>query len=215
MPLSLLTPLASMIHIFQIRIFSSSLTIWRNREYITSNGMYRHWSFHNKKVNFNVATILYLHRINDNRMAGSLLKNLRMFISMCGQEAMPNVVLVMTIRGELRMDTGERREKELKETFWKEMLDNGCRVECFGDPYESAWSIINCITTEDWAKVQLSDEMVERRLKLQQTTARITMSWRDWSKLGRKCRTSFVLRLTHREYQNIKTVYRIFCRQLK
>ena len=89
-------------------------------------------------MNFNVATILYLHRINDNRMAGSLLKNLRMFISMCGQEAMPNVVLVMTIRGELRMDTGERREKELKETFWKEMLDNGCRVECFGDPYESA-----------------------------------------------------------------------------
>jgi hypothetical protein len=109
-------------------------------------------------------------------MAGSLLKNLRMFVSMCGQEAMPNVVIATTMWGEVAKEKGERREKELKETFWKDMLDNGCRVERFEDTYESAWFVIDCIATDDWAKVQLSQEIVERRLKLKQTQAGITLN---------------------------------------
>jgi hypothetical protein len=109
-------------------------------------------------------------------MSGSLLKNLKMFMAICGQKAMPNVIMATTKWGEVRNETGKRREDELKETFWKDMLDNGCRAERFEDTYESAWFIINRIPTDDWAKVRLSQEMVERRLELKQTAAGITLN---------------------------------------
>jgi hypothetical protein len=95
-------------------------------------------------------------------MAGSLLKNLRMFVSLCGQEAMPNVVIATTMWGEVRTENGERREKELKETFWKDLLDEGCRVERFEDTYESAWLIVDRLAMEDRAKMRLTHEMVDR-----------------------------------------------------
>jgi hypothetical protein len=109
-------------------------------------------------------------------MAGSLLKNLRMFVSLCGQEAMPNVVIATTMWGEVKQENGERREKELKEAFWKDLLDGGCRVERFKDTYESAWFIIDRLATEDWAKMRLSHEMVDKRLALQQTEAGMTLN---------------------------------------
>ncbi|KIM73947.1 hypothetical protein PILCRDRAFT_716716 [Piloderma croceum F 1598] len=134
------------------------------------------WLLKTHKGKANLATIIYLHRITDNRMAGSLLKNLRMFISLCGQEAMPNVIIATTMWGEVKKENGERREKELKETFWKDLMDEGCRVERFEDTYESAWFIIDRLATEDWAKMRLSHEMVDRRLTLQQTEAGITLN---------------------------------------
>jgi hypothetical protein len=128
------------------------------------------------KGNVNLATIIYLHRITDNRMAGSLLKNLRMFVSLCGQDAMPNVVIATTMWGEVKTENGERREKELKETFWKDLLDEGCRVERFEDTYESAWLIVDRLAMEDRAKMRLTHEMVDRRLTLQQTEAGIILN---------------------------------------
>jgi len=39
-------------------------------------------------------------------------------------------------------DVGKRREEELKTTFWKEMLDAGCRTARFENTRESAWDAI-------------------------------------------------------------------------
>jgi len=89
---------------------------------------------------------------------------------------MPNVVIATTMWGEVKTEYGERREKELKDTFWKDLSDEGCRVERFEDTYESAWLIIDRLTTEDWAKMRLSQEMVDRHLTLQQTEAGITLN---------------------------------------
>jgi hypothetical protein len=99
-----------------------------------------------------------------------------MFVSLCGQEAMPNVVIATTMWGEVRTENGERREKELKETFWKDLLDEGCRVERFEDTYESAWLIVDRLAMEDRAKMRLTHEMVDRRLTLQQTEAGIILN---------------------------------------
>jgi hypothetical protein len=108
-------------------------------------------------------------------MTGSLLKNLRMFMSLCGQEAMPNVVLVTTQWKRLvNMAEGERWEAELMNGFWKDLLDAGCKVERFLDTYDSAWDIIDC-HQRGRAKVQISHEIVERHLKLKQTEAGITL----------------------------------------
>jgi len=117
-----------------------------------------------------------MHCILDSRMKGSVLNNLKMFTAICGKEAMPNIVLATTKWGEVIMAAGERREVELKEDFWKGMIADGCRAERFKDTYESAWFIIDCISAEGLATVQLSQEMVERRLKLKHTQAGITLN---------------------------------------
>jgi hypothetical protein len=56
------------------------------------------------------------------------------------------------------------------------MLEDGCGVERFQGTYESAWFIIDRIATEDSVKFQLSQEIVERRLKLNQTQASINLN---------------------------------------
>lgn len=55
----------------------------------------------------------HLHRITDNNMTGTTLKNLQMFANLCGQDAMPNVIVVMT---------RALREQELKSNFWNSMV---------------------------------------------------------------------------------------------
>jgi len=55
---------------------------------------------------------------------------------------MPKVVLVTSMWDEAKQDVGERREEELKTTFWKEMLDAGCRTARFENTPGSAWKAI-------------------------------------------------------------------------
>lgn len=63
--------------------------------------------------------ILYLHRITDNRMSGSPHRNLRMFGQLCGDQASRNVILITTMWDNIEVEVGLRREKELREKFWK------------------------------------------------------------------------------------------------
>jgi len=101
------------------------------------------WLLKAYKGDINIATILYLHRISDNRMSKSAMKNLQIFSSLCGQKAMPNVVIVTTMWSFIPKELGIRREEHLKRDVWKDMLENGCRVGRFEDTRESAWSIVN------------------------------------------------------------------------
>jgi len=67
------------------------------------------WLVTSYKGHVNLATIVYLHRISDNRMSGSVLKNLRMFTSLCGEQAMPNVILATTMWS--KVDTKEGMDR--------------------------------------------------------------------------------------------------------
>jgi len=138
--------------------------------------MVAEWLVKTYKEHVNLATIIYLHRITDNRMSGSLLKNLQMFTSLCGQKAMPNVIIATTMWGEIKEANGVRREEELKRDFWHDMVADGCRIERFTYTHPSAWYIIDRLTSADMAKVQVSHEMVERGLQLKQTKAGVTLN---------------------------------------
>ncbi|KIM71863.1 hypothetical protein PILCRDRAFT_748336 [Piloderma croceum F 1598] len=70
------------------------------------------------------ATIIFLHRITDNRIS-----------------VMPDVVLATTMWSDTNPETGIKREFELKH-IWADMLAQQCRVERFEDTYQSAWFII-------------------------------------------------------------------------
>jgi hypothetical protein len=77
-----------------------------------------------------LAGILYFHRISDNRMARSPLKNLRMFQELCGKKALQNVVLVTTMWDEVNEAVGVQMEKELKDKYWK-VIDRGSATARF------------------------------------------------------------------------------------
>jgi len=92
-----------------------------------------------------LAAIIYLHRISDNRMAGSALKSIRTFAGTCGQA--PRVVLGTTMWNEVLREVAERREAELKNKFWSDMLAQGCKMQRFGGSYDSAWKLIGQLPT--------------------------------------------------------------------
>jgi len=113
------------------------------------------WLKRNYKGNFDLAAIVYLHRISDNRMAGSLRTGFQTFGSLCGQDAMPNVILATTMWGEVKKrNIGEQREKELKENYWRDMLKDGCRLLRFNGTYDSAWEIVGGLAKEDKGKAR-------------------------------------------------------------
>jgi hypothetical protein len=105
-----------------------------------------------------------------------VLKNLKVFTEMCGQKAMPNVVMATTMWGKLiDKKEGEVREEELKGDFWKEMITDGCTIRRFENTHESAWDIIDGLAGKDRADVLLPQEIVDIRLRLNETKAGIAL----------------------------------------
>ncbi|KAL0948455.1 hypothetical protein HGRIS_011028 [Hohenbuehelia grisea] len=121
--------------------------------------------------------IIYLHRITDNRMAGTSLKNLHMFGELCGCEAAHGVVLATTMWGRLKTpEVGQRRQEELMKTFWKPMIDNGSETNQFRDSYESAWDLISSVVRRGKQRaVLLQKEMVDLEKRLGETSAGVTL----------------------------------------
>ncbi|KAF7983556.1 hypothetical protein HWV62_21138 [Athelia sp. TMB] len=124
------------------------------------------------KQRIHLTAILYLHRISDNRMTGSALRNLELFQRLCGNAALPNVVLVTTMWDDVDRAIGERREKELRDTFWRSMVDSGSRTARFYHTPDSAWKILGPYTGHSRAvKLQIQIEMVDKGIPLSRTAA--------------------------------------------
>jgi hypothetical protein len=120
-------------------------------------------------------------------MTGSLLKNLRMFSSVCGQRAMPSVVIATTMWSKVEVEEGERREEELRSDFWKDIMAGGGRTERFEKTYHSAWRIIGHSSGTDRSEggrargnlvtaPLLPREIVDDHLRLNETRAGVTLN---------------------------------------
>ena len=93
-------------------------------------------------------------------MTGALLKNLQMFANLCGQKAMPNVVIATTMWDRVSKEEGNEREDELKRDFWTGMVADGCRTERFENTYDSAWCIIGSVVGEDGPQLSKDNRRV-------------------------------------------------------
>jgi len=137
------------------------------------------WLKKTYKSNVKVAGIIYLHRISDNRMSGSPLKNLQMFGKLCGDTAIKSVVLATTMWTKVRpVEVGVRREQELKEKYWAGMLSLGSRMMRFGDSFDAAWKMIDQIVIPETDKdnaLLLQEELVKLNLRLGETEAGKTL----------------------------------------
>jgi hypothetical protein len=103
-------------------------------------------------------------------MAGTPLKNLRMFRELCGKKALENIILVTTMWDEVEPDVGSQREKELRGKYWKAMIDQGSATARYYGTLTSAWDIVEHFTTQRQA-VLLQKEMVDLEKQLPETTA--------------------------------------------
>ena len=123
--------------------------------------------------NIKLAGLIYLHRITDNRMAGSPHRNLRMFGELCGDQAAKKVVLVTTMWDKVQQDTGARREKELLQNYWKTMITYGASTARFSNSADSAWKIIDPILSlkQPAAELLLLQELVDLKRPLNETKA--------------------------------------------
>ncbi|KAM6479274.1 P-loop containing nucleoside triphosphate hydrolase protein [Trichoderma sp. SZMC 28011] len=88
------------------------------------------WLNRSYQAQIRLAGIVYLHRITDNRMGGTALKNLSIFKKLCGDEGLSCVVLATTMWGLVSPEEGERREHDLstKPEYWAGMVSRGSKV---------------------------------------------------------------------------------------
>jgi hypothetical protein len=101
-------------------------------------------------------------------MSRSALNDVKIFSNLCGQKAMPNVVVVTTMWSQVRKEIGVKREEQLKNDFWNDMLADGCRTERFGDTRESAWAIVG---KRSYTVLSIQEEMSEVGKSLPDTKA--------------------------------------------
>jgi len=94
-----------------------------------------------------LAGIIYLHRINDNRVGGSGVRNLRMFKKLCGEEGFSCVILATTMWGNVPKEKAEEREQQLIEgsNFWADLIKRGSRTFRQDSGAESATRIVEHI----------------------------------------------------------------------
>jgi DNA-binding ferritin-like protein len=115
-------------------------------------------------------------------MAGTPLKNLRMFANLCGDDATKNVILATTMWELVQGDEGERRLDQLKAKYWRGMLEKGSTVARFeSQTYESAWKVVDIIAERHSSPqsqgrpLLIQEEMVDLEKQLSETQAGITL----------------------------------------
>ncbi|KAI1420350.1 P-loop containing nucleoside triphosphate hydrolase protein [Xylaria sp. FL1777] len=118
--------------------------------------------------------IVYLHRINQTRMQGSALKNIALFRSLCGDNALKKIVLATTMWDITENEVAESREKQLKETskYWGGMVAKGSQVFRHDNTQKSAFALIEIFMKEE-SKIVLNiqNEMVHDHKPLDKTEA--------------------------------------------
>ncbi|OBS23312.1 hypothetical protein FPOA_03861 [Fusarium poae] len=131
-----------------------------------------------KKVQ--LAGIVYLHRITDNRVSGSALKNLSMSKQLCGENAFGHVVLCTSMwdsLGTVPQEIGIEREKELIDTssFWGTMHAGGSQVVRWEGTKESAQAVVDRIIKihkeNGKAMLKIQEELVDGGMSLDETGA--------------------------------------------
>jgi len=133
------------------------------------------WLTETYKREIKLAGILYFHRISDNRVAGTPLKNLHMFEKLCGKNAFENIILTTTMWDKVGEDIGAQREKELKGEYWKAMIKQGSKTIRYRNTRESAWEILDSIIGHKQQAVLLQKEMVDMERQLRETDAGQTL----------------------------------------
>ncbi|GLB39694.1 putative 50S ribosome-binding GTPase [Lyophyllum shimeji] len=123
-----------------------------------------------------MAGVIYLHDITQPRDRGKALNNLCLFNKLCGPNAARNIILATTKWSEVTNDVGVRRERQLKDEHWRDMIKHGLRTCRFNATRESAWEIVNQILDHRAIDAsQIQEELVVIDKFLEETDAGRTL----------------------------------------
>ncbi|KAF8983218.1 P-loop containing nucleoside triphosphate hydrolase protein [Cyathus striatus] len=114
--------------------------------------------------NMKLAGVIYLHEITQSRMLGTTLKNFKMFRKLCGEDALSSVILGTTKWSKVDNATGNDRVQQLKDNYWKGMIQNGSKVFKFDDTTKSAWEMVDHLLRKSRLNgdiLQLQQELVD------------------------------------------------------
>lgn len=106
--------------------------------------------------------VIYLHRITDNRMAGSSLRSLNILKTLCGPKYYNNIALATTMWSTISdVADGETRENQLKDRmdYWKDMIAAGAKVFRHDKESESAKNIISELLAKTDRTTQFQEEL--------------------------------------------------------
>jgi len=130
------------------------------------------WMAHSYNEDMKLAGVIYLHEISQTRMLGTSRRNFVVFNRMSGDKAAKDVVLATTKWSHIMEDVGRRRENQLRENHWKNMLDHGSQMTRFLKTYQSAWGIVDIILKTDAIDALLiQDELVNLQKRIPMTEA--------------------------------------------
>ncbi|GLB39697.1 hypothetical protein LshimejAT787_0702070 [Lyophyllum shimeji] len=134
------------------------------------------WLARSYDADMTLAGVIYLYEITQTRMLGTARKNLDMFNKLCGPNAARNIILATTKWSEVTTDVGLRREKQLKDEHWRDMIKHGSRTCRFNATRESAWEIVNQILDHRAIDAsQIQEELVVIDKFLEETDAGRTL----------------------------------------
>lgn len=129
------------------------------------------------KTNVKLTGIIYLHRISDNRMSGSALRNLRMFKELCGEDAYKHIVLATSMWGKEEEEKAIGRERELVDAggFWSTMRERGSAVMRWLGESNSAHDIVDHLllarSRHGSIALKIQKELVDEGKRLVNTSA--------------------------------------------
>jgi hypothetical protein len=119
--------------------------------------------------------IVYIHNITKPRMQGSAFQNIRMFRSLCGEDALKNVVLATSFWDEVNPSLGAERERELltSKDFWANMVAKGSEVVRISPDRSVCLGVLERI-----AKKSQVDLLVQREIVLENRRVEDTTLWK-------------------------------------
>ena len=117
-----------------------------------------------------------MHRISDKRFGGIAGRNFKIFRDLCGEKSLKNVLLVTNMWGEVSLEVGEAREKELSFNFLKPALDKGAQMVRHHNTEQSAHGIIRSIMNNHPVVLQIQQELVDEHKDITNTAAAETIN---------------------------------------
>jgi hypothetical protein len=125
-----------------------------------------------RNIPIRLSGIIYLHRISDDRVGGTAVKNIKLFRGLVGERSMANVALVTTMWGAVSERVGAQREQELKtkDDFWGSMCRSGATCDRYNNTRKDGLRIVQSMMLNVPCVIQIQTEL-QRGISLEDTTA--------------------------------------------
>jgi hypothetical protein len=104
-------------------------------------------------------------------MEGSSMRSLRMFRKLVGDKALSNVVLTTSHWSRVSEQEGTRREADLKEIFWKDIVSRGATLARYSGDQQSGLALLDMLINKSRVVLEIQRELVDEVKELIDTAA--------------------------------------------